>query len=192
MVMINPCDCVSKDYPIIESIEAPDFKNITEFEAWLRMKYIPRTNAIKHWINPRTKLTENICQTECWGIFTPDEKYVKCCLTYPKTNLTSKCEDDLRGNILSHNHPSGETLSLADLCNWANLHMQEIRAVNEIFTYRITPISGKWPEPKKLIDKIKTICPKVIPDDMQRSSGDLRHKCFMRLSEVGCFDYERL
>lgn len=192
MVIISPCECVNPDYPTIETIDAPDFGSIDEFETWLRTEYIPRTQGIEYWENPETGLPINIKQTECWGIFSPDNVFLKCCQTYSKTHLTSECEGYLQGNILSHNHPSNDTLSLFDICIGAILQMKEIRAVTQIYTYRVRPLNEVWPEPNLLLGRIKTICPSIILNGAPRSMGDSRHRCFQTLSRDGCFIYERL
>ena len=192
MAIIRACECIPANFPPLDPIEAPDFANVQEFETWLRQQYIPKTKTMNIQDCPgRNDYLIDINKTECWGIFSPSEECLKCCLVYPQTNLKNfeKFEDFLRGKIFSHNHLTNTTLSLPDVLTWANLHILEFRAVTEDCTYIIKPLNHEWPNPDELLNKIQKVCP-FFKYPSRGDHGKLLHQCYQTLAERKIFVYE--
>jgi hypothetical protein len=193
MSYIRACEFVPSNYPPIEPIDAPlPFRSVREFETWLREIYIPRTLPIRLVDCPRSNLQIDINKTECWGIFSLDNVFERCCQVYPVTDLSGVPDFEifLQHKIFSHNHPSNLTLSCSEVLLWANLQMKQFRAVTENCTYVIKQTNQRWPDPELLLGRIKTICPSIIPGVSLHPTGELRHKCFQLLADEGWFGYE--
>ena len=177
MALIYSCDGVtSQKYSKIEPIEAPlPFKDIIDFETWLRMKYF------------QIALIKNI---ECLGIFSSEKSFERACQKYPNSQNTSDFENFLRGKIVSHNHPSDSTLSCSDVLVAANLGLKEIRAVTTLWTYSMKPLKQKWPDPELIIGEIRKIYPSITLDKFN-VEHQLRHECYQTLSKKGLFEYSK-
>lgn len=148
--------------------------SVEDFEKWLCDVYIPNTE-------------EDL--TECWGVFSNDRKLEK---TYHKifiSGLNHAEITDLRGKILSHNHPSEETFSDDDIFTFASLEMMEFRVVSPTQTFSITPVNGKWP-PREDIER----CIKTIKSTEEYKKFDNRREardyCLRMLSKQGFFHYK--
>lgn len=183
MSEIFACELIPPGFPPIEPIEAPlPFENVEHFEKWLREKYIPRTLTIRCIPLPGTSYDIDINKTECWAIFSSEDRFERCCQVYPETRLTPEFEESIRGKILSHNHFSdNSTLSCGDILVWANLHLSEIRAVTPSRAYSIKPLNMEWPDPKLLLG-LFTKYPLI-------QKGEMRHRCLEFLGKKGCFEY---
>jgi len=183
MSKIYACELVPTGFPLIEPIEAPiPFENIWHYEKWLREHYIPKTSTIKLAPLPGTAYDIDINKTECWAIFLTEERFERACQVYPETQLTPVFENIMRGKILSHNHFSDDsTFSRGDVLVWANLHLNEIRAVTKSKTYSIKPIKSKWPNPEKLLE---ILCKWPSIDVAAK-----RHQCLQFLSDKKWFEY---
>lgn len=196
MTIIRACECLPPNFPPPDPIDAPDFENVQEFENWLREVHIPRT-----LIESRIPLSISIDgfdeidsnKIECWGIFSSNGEFERCCLVYPKTHLERfpEFENYLKGKIFSHNHFSSDsTLSIGEVLLWANLKMKEFRAVTEHCTYLIKPINQNWPNPDLLLNEIKVIFPSFDFDPSITNNNELRHICYQILARDGYFVYE--
>jgi hypothetical protein len=194
MAFIYQCECTPVNLPIIEPIEAPlPFQNIEHFENWLREVHIPRTLTIRRVPIPNTFDEIDANKTECWGIFSSNGEFERCCQVYPETTLENfpEFENSLRGKIFSHNHfSSNSTLSIGDVFLWANLQMKEIRAVTENCTYVIKPLNQNWPNPNSLFNEMKNIWPLLNFDPSFRPDNGLRHMGYQILARERCFIYE--
>ena len=52
----------------------------------------------------------------------------------------------MKGMIVTHNHPSGASLSMPDVRLAMRLQMAEMRAVGKLYRYSIKPGPGGWSE----------------------------------------------
>jgi hypothetical protein len=124
--------------------EHPEFTNLSEFE-----KFLCRINREQSFI-PSSMCKEYI------GIFLEDGKLFewdvkkfdleKLGITY---TIPHEKENDYRGKIVSHNHPSGERFTFQDIETWAYLEQAELRVVtwnnSGCYFHSIKPRKGKWP-----------------------------------------------
>ena len=199
MGFIYPCECNPSYFPMLEPIEAPiPFQSIHDFETWLREEHIPRTLTERrvHLPTPYKEFNEiDVNKVECWGIFSSDRNFKRCCQVYPETHLVMypEFENLLRGKIFSHNHFSlDSTLSVYDVFQGINLQMKEIRAVTENCTYIIRPLNQNWPNPDLLLKEIKTIFPLFDFDPSIINDNELRHICYQILDRERWFEYRQV
>ena len=194
MILIQGCEFIPQKFPIIGSIEAPDFRDVGDFESWLRREHIPKTKIINIQDCPdRDDGLIDINKIECWGVFGSNGEFERCCFVYPKTHLDNfpEFENFLRGKIFSHNHFSSDsTLSVGEVLLWANLKMREIRAVTENHTFIIKPLNQNWPYPDLLYTAMVNICPVFDLDPEFKNDSELRHICYQVLAREGYFIYE--
>jgi hypothetical protein len=183
MSKIYACELVPANYPPIEPVEAPiPFENCEHFEKWLRERYIPRTLTVKIVPLQNSEYDIDINKTECWAIFSDDEIFERCCQVYARTPLTPEFQENLRGKIFVHNHFSDDsTLSTGEVVAWADLHMEEFRAVAPSRSYSIKPKNRKWPNPHQLLQ--------FFSEHPELNNGLLRHRCYELLAKKGLFEY---
>ena len=183
MPKIYSCDLVSVDYPPIDPIEAPiPFENIEHFEQWLREKYIPRTLTVNLVPLPNSGYDIDINKTECWAIFSANGTFEKSYQVYPQTPLTQEFQEYLRGKSFVHNHFSDDsTLSTVEVVAWADLQMEEFRAVTPSRSYSIKPKNRKWPNPHQLIQ--------FFSKRPELQDGMIRSRCYELLADKGVFEY---
>ena len=175
---IEPYEISSSDDPL-------PFRNLEEFERWLRDEYIFRM------IHSTTFYgTYNV---ECLGIFSPNRAFERCCLQYARNigEYSRKFQNLLRNKIISHNHPSGQLFSRSDIFTWAELQMQETRVitplnVGEYRMYSIKRLHPGRPTWDEIMTIINTQDPGLINFD---SNPNYRHRCLLLLNEQGLIEY---
>jgi hypothetical protein len=120
----------------------PEFTNLSEFE-----KFLCR-------ISREQSLIPSSMSKEYIGIFSEDEQLFEWfCEEFDPDilgilyTLAKERENDYRGKIVSHNHPSGESFSCDDIITWADLKQAELRVVtwgcDGCFFHSIKPNKGK-------------------------------------------------
>jgi hypothetical protein len=183
MPKIIACEFVSPTFPSIEPIEAPiPFENVEHFENWLRENYIPRTLTVKLVPLQDSEYDIDINKTECWAIFSADGTFERSCQVYPLTELSSKFQESLRGKIFSHNHFADDsTLSTVEVVAWADLHMEEFRAVTPTRSYSIKPNKREWPNPNLLLQ--------LFSEHSELKNGMIRNQFYEFLAKQGLFEY---
>ena len=183
MSKIYACELVQANYPPIEPVEAPiPFENCNTFEKWLRENYIPQTLTERIIPIPDSELFIDSNKKECWAIFSADGTFERICQVYARTPLTKEFQEYLRGKSFVHNHFSDDsTLSTGEVVAWADLHMEEFRAVAPTRSYSIKPKNRKWPNPHQLIQFFSEHC--------ELKDGIIRSRCYELLAEKGVFEY---
>ncbi len=159
------------------TIQVPGMhESVGDFEKWLRDVYIPVTEGDF---------------TECWGIFSKDGHFEKYYHKSFYSVLTEEEKRDIRGKIISHNHPTGSTFSYSEVLTWADLEMTELRVVTKTHTFSLKPRHGKWPSWREIESEvIRNITPSTLEDIKQNS--ELRDICFQTLSSLGLFEYQKI
>jgi len=191
---INPC----VDEPCHDGLEIPEyviepredplpFRDIEDFESWLREHYLFE---IEH-----STTNYGGRKVECLGIFSPNRAFERCCLQCPIPHEYSpEFQELLRGKITSHNHPSGETFSLEDIHTWADLQMPEIRVVaasrgGAYRTYSIKRLFQRQPTWEEIKNKLMEVCPQDPEFMVLRTHPTFRHRCLKNLDNEGFFCY---
>lgn len=184
---INACpDSRGIPHYIIEPEEEPlPFRDLEDFETWLREDYI-------HGMEHSTTYYSQY-NIECVGIFAQNKNFEKCFLQYPNPTheYSIHFQESLRGKITCHNHPSGQTFSWQDVAAWATLQMQEIRVIasynagnyRTFIIKRLNQTSPTWDE---IQDEIHKEDPFLF---YSRENNERRHRCLLRLKELDYFEY---
>lgn len=136
-----------------EEMDFPDsYENITEYEIWLHDEICMR---------------EDIFLGEFLGIFSNNGKFIKRIYIPLRThknnsdnlidisishNLTEEEKDHIRGNILSHNHPSNSSFTYQEILGAADLNVNESRIITLDWIYSIKPLNQIWPS-REIIER---------------------------------------
>jgi hypothetical protein len=159
-----------------------NFRSLDEYEIWLYNEVCLKPASV-----PREYL----------GYFSRDGEYQGFIRIDPD-EITGKLEwrpspilkEKLRGKIVTHNHPTGNTFSYIEVLTCADLDFSEFRIVTQNFIYSLKPRNGEWPPWETIKRKIEeNISPEKL--DSVLRDNDKRHICYELLAKHGFFEYNK-
>jgi hypothetical protein len=161
-----------------------DLRTLEEFEKWLHDEIV---------------MSDDRLIDEYWGIFTTEGQLVICgYIPGPKPSHRMTREESAlaRGNIMSHNHPSGFPFSIFEIPVAADLNLRESRVITREWLYSIAPNprDGRWPSPceiSRVIDEITADISLSFPITHNDSNPECIHQRYKILAERAGFDYSR-
>jgi hypothetical protein len=162
----------------ITLIQVPEtYDSIDDFDEWLHAVYIPATLGDF---------------TECWSVFSADGHFEKYYHMSFMQCLTPEMENDLKGKIMSHNHPTDSTFSVDDVKTWAALKMVEMRVVTSTSRYSIKPKNMVWPSEDDVNGEIERLMTQIKMESFEfLKPSQLRERCYQKMAESGWFLYTK-
>ena len=108
----------------------------------------------------------------------------------------------LAGCVLTHNHPSGKSFSLADIQLATQYHLDEIRSVTRSYVFRARPPKEGWPAWETAIypmiaEALRQATQQIIPDAERyhwseaKRDQERQHAFIQWLSKLCGFRYHR-
>lgn len=180
-----PSGYQSAPEPNSSSIPIPsDMRTLKEFENWLHDEIV---------------MSDDSQFDEYWGIFTAEGELIMCGYIpgpKPSHRMTREESTLARGNIMSHNHPSGFPFSFFEIPMAADLNLRESRVITREWFYSIAPnpSDGRWPSPCE-INRVKNEITADISLSFPITHNDYNPECIHQrykiLAERAGFDYSR-
>jgi len=153
-------------------------------------KHFDHISDYERWLHQEVCLKPAEVPREYVGIFSSYEKYLRYFRIDPNREtgklewqFTSDIDKFIRGKIVTHNHPSGNTFSYNEVVTCADLEFQEFRVVTKEYIYSLKPREEGWPSHESIKEELGKCL---------SQNGETRDRCYELLAERKFFDYEKI